>query len=221
MPKSLALCLLLLSFSFASAADHRVEALSQAAPADELSKEIAAQLAPSGFKVIRGTSRTVCEFWPCKSWRAKENFKPTVEVLYPFQVGQLIGVMRLPRKGSDFRDQDLASGAYTIRYVQQPIDGNHEGTSPTRDFLVLIRAEQDKSPEVLDGEKLMTASAEAAESNHPAMLCLQKPSDAKKLSIRHDEDHDWWIVSFQGKLQAGDKTTGQAMDLVVAGQSHE
>ena len=117
--------------------------------------------------------RTVCEIWPCKHWDAQAaDFTATSEVLYPFQPGSLVGVIRFPGRGYDFRDQRMASGVYTLRYAQQPVDGNHEGTSITRDFLLMVKAEEDTSLEPMDNERLMEAAAEAAGTSHPAMLSL-------------------------------------------------
>jgi hypothetical protein len=154
--------------------------------------------------VIRGANTTFCDVWLCKQWATQTDFAPTSELLYPFSPGQLMGVVRFARKGSDYRDQDIASGVYTLRYARQPVDGSHVGTSLTRDFLLLLQAESDESADVLDYQSLAKRSAEAAGSSHPALLSMQRlAEDAKPLSIRHREDHDWWIVCFDGKTQAG------------------
>jgi len=207
----------------ATAAEHRVEVLKDAPPTDELSDEVAAQVGAIGWRVIRGTKTTVCEVWPCKEWNVKAGFQPTPEDLYPFQPGQLIGVVRFRRRGSDFRDQDISRGVYTLRYGLQPVDGNHEGTSPTRDFLLMVKAEDDESAEPMDMDTLNDLSAEAAESSHPAMLCLQKVEGeaGDTPTIRHDEDQDWWIVRFANKAAAGGQTTQLPVDVVVAGAADE
>ena len=204
-------------------ADYRVEKLAEAAPADDLSDELAATLADEGFRVVRGSNRTVCEIWPCKEWMVKPGFKPTSELLYPFKPGQLVGVLRFKRRGSDFREQQISRGVYTLRFGMQPVDGNHEGTSPTRDFLLLASAESDASPEVMDVKKLLELSAEAAGSNHPAMLCLQKVQDADGESprLRHDEQRDWWMLQFQNTALAGDEKLSLPMEVVVVGHAEE
>ena len=117
----------------------------------------------------------------------------------------------------------MGRGAYTLRYALQPTDGNHEGTSPTRDFLVLVRAEDDMSAAPMDVEALLELSATAAESSHPAMLCLQQAQDAKDngLSIRHDEANDWWLVHFSGKALANGKNHDVPVDLIVVGHANE
>ena len=221
----LSLFLLLLAFGAATsamAAEHRVEVTTDGPPADELSEEIAAQIGNDGYKIIRGTKRTVCEIWLCKAWPVTAGFKATSEVNYPFKAGQLIGVIRFKRKGPDFRDQIITRGVYTLRYGQQPVDGNHEGTSPTRDFLMLISAESDRTVAPPEADILVEQSSDAAGSNHPAMLCLQKAADADEVpSLRHDDDHEWSILQLTGKTKAGDETKDLRLDVVVVGQAAE
>ena len=136
--------------------------------------------------------------------------------------GQLVGVIALSRKTGEFRDRDLSRGVYTLRYARQPIDGNHEGTFPTRDFLLMVNANDDKLAAVMNAKELVKLSTKALEASHPALICLLKPTTADVLpAIRHNEDGDWWIVQIQGKTVAGDKTSNLRVDLVVAGHAKE
>jgi len=223
MLRNIFYALLAASFSLPLlAADHKVEKVDEPAPKEGISPEIAALLSPTGFKVIRGESRVVCEVWLCKEWPIKET-KTGNDVLYPFQPGQVMGVARFPRKGSDFREQDVPAGLYTLRYGQQPVDGAHVGTSPTRDFLLLTPADKDKSPDIIaDFKALSKASAQTTGASHPAILSLQRLSDSKDaLAIRHQEDKDWWIVRFTGKTKSGSKMADQAVEAVFVGHAGE
>ena len=92
---------LLLPAAIVSAAEFTVEATDQKAPADALSEEIAGELSDQALTVKSG-SRTHCEIWLCKEWRIQADFTASAELLYPFEVGQLLGVVRYERKGSDF-----------------------------------------------------------------------------------------------------------------------
>lgn len=214
------------SFCFSSVAlaiDHRVEALNEAAPRDELAAEIADQLAPTGFTVIRGTKTTLCDVWLCKQLPVQAGFQATGEVNYPFAPGELIGVVRFARKSADFRDQDIASGLYTLRYGLQPVDGAHVGTSLTRDFLMLVRAADDTTVAAPDFKALTRKSATAAESNHPAVLSLQRSDEPAKAepAIRHDEDRDWWVVDVQAQGKSDDAEQPVSLALVIVGVAGE
>lgn len=209
--------------SVASSVEHRVEVLDGGPKKAELAKEMREQFAERGFKVIRGSSRTVCEIWPCKTWEIQPDFEPSASRLYPFESGQLIGLLHFQRRGKDFRDQTIESGWYTLRFGLQPTDGNHVGTSPTRDFLLLLPADEDKSPDPVGVTRLTLASAESAGSAHPAMLCLQPPSKkaSKEPSMRHNEERDWWVLQFSGKASEKGKTKEFPVDLIVVGHADE
>lgn len=197
----------------------RVEPLKEAPPADALSKEVAGALSSTGLRVTED-DETVCDIWLAEQWSVKPDFQPTLQVLYPFEPGQFIGVMRLPGKFSDFRDQTISKGVYTLRYAQQPVDGNHVGTSPTRDFLVLVAADKDKKVAQMKYDELASLSAEAAESTHPALLCMQNVVGKETPAMRHFEQRQWWMVRFEGQAKAG-KTEPLPVELIVSGHAAE
>ncbi|HEV3342301.1 MAG TPA: hypothetical protein VG125_18170, partial [Pirellulales bacterium] len=168
---AIAAALTLYSSRVAQAADdYRVEALSAAPPAGEFAPAIAEQLSANGFKVVTGQGRALCEVWPAKSWQTAGDFKSSGAVNYPFEFGQLLGVIRFARSGGDFRGQKIRKGAYTMRYGLQPQDGNHVGTSDTRDFVVLVPAADDGDPKPVEKEKLFKESTGASGTAHPAIL---------------------------------------------------
>jgi hypothetical protein len=207
--------------SAAAAQEFRVEPLAEGPPS-ELAPDIAKLMQPSGFKVMKGEARTVCEIWLCKELAVKPDFSPTPDVIYPLAPGQLVGVARYKNKGGDFRDQDVGTGVYTLRYAQQPVDGSHVGTSPTRDFLLLTSAERDKSPAVVEYKPLVEGSAAAAGSTHPCLLSLQRvQGDAKAPSVQQNEANEWTIVRLSTATKAGDKAGALTFDLVVVGHAAE
>jgi hypothetical protein len=210
-------CWLLFVPAVLRAADHRLEPLSEAPPSEGVAPAIAGLFEATGFRVIRGESRTVCDVWLCKQWDVAAGERPQA-VNYPFPPGGLIGIVRYPRKGSDFRDQDIPEGVYTLRYAQQPVDGAHVGTSPTRDFLLLTPVAKETSPAAPDYRTLVKQSAEAAGSSHPLLLSLQQ-AEGKETSpaIRHIDEPDWWIARLGGKT----KTATVPIDVVVAGHAAE
>lgn len=222
-PTWFALAALLVVPSFTLAVEHRVETVDEAAPADGLSSEIASKLEPSGVKVVRGTNRTVCTIWLCKEIETKADAVLGGGIQYPFQHGQLIGVIHYPRKGSDFRDQEIAAGTYTMRYGLQPVDGAHVGTFPTRDFLLLSKVEDDQSAAPVEIANLNERSANAAETNHPAILALLKlPEKTESYpAIAQNEANDWWIVRLEAQTKVGGQTAKLPLDIVVAGHVAE
>lgn len=185
--------------------EHRVAPLSEAAP-DDVSAEIRGLLAGDGVQVFRG-SKSMCKIWFVRELPVTPDFETNETVKYPLAVGQLVGVLRFDTKGEDFRGQEIKRGVYTLRYAWQPVDGNHVGTSPTRDFLLLSPIASDTSPDGIDEEQLFELSKEAANSSHPAMLSLLpvEGEPGGEPAMVHEEARDLW--SLQTSLTAaGGKT---------------
>jgi hypothetical protein len=183
--------------------EYSVEVIKEKAPSDGVAKEIQDQLADTGLRVKRGSEAFV-EIWPRKEWPIKADFQPTAEIKFPLQPGELIGLVRYNKKATDFRAQDIKPGVYTLRFALQPVDGNHVGTSDTRDFFLLVKASDDTSAAPLEEKNMFKLSAKAAGSTHPCMLFIRKPGDATELpSVKHDEEADRWSVMFGGTPKGG------------------
>jgi hypothetical protein len=183
-----------------------------------LSDKVAAAIASSGQQVtIEGVA--VCTIWLAKDLPVKADFKPTLNVKYPFTPGQLIGAFEVQKKSefTDFRGQDVAAGVYTLRYAQQPVDGNHVGTSELHDFLLAIPAKTDTDPAPLKNlEELHKRSATTAGANHPAIYSLLPAEETAKAAVlEHDGDKEYWIVTVVGK--SGGKPL--PLKLIVIGKS--
>lgn len=188
---------------------------------DGLSKEIAAIVDANGQKVI-GKDGAVCSVWLVKEVPMKANFKPTLNVKYPFAAGELIGVLQVQAKSkyTDFRGQEIKPGVFTLRYGQQPEDGNHVGTSDLADFLLAIPAAVDTDPKPLgDFKGLSERSAKTAGSTHPAIFSLL-PSDkpAEKPTLTHDDSKEHTMLSTTLAAKGGAKV---ALRMVVIGKSGE
>ena len=195
-------------------------AAGEAAPTGTLAPEISSLLSAKGIKVNKG-STTVCELWFAKEWPIEADAKTGGEVLYPLTVGQVIGAIRFAKKASDFREQDVPAGVYVMRYAQQPVDGAHVGTSPTRDFLALSPAGKDRDPKTIDYKAVVAASKETTGTAHPAIFSLQRAEDGASPSVREVSDKEWVIVHSIGKVKQGGSVKDLPLDLVVVGKAAE
>jgi len=203
------------------AQEYKVAPINSPAPAGAVASEITALLQPTGLQVTKG-SQVVCEIWLAKEWPIAADAKTGGEVLYPLTSGQLIGVARYPHKANDFRDHDIPAGTYVLRYVHQPVDGAHVGTSPNRDFLALLPAAKDRDPKTIEFKPLAEISKATTGTAHPAILSLQKAEAAgEKLSIREESDKEWVIVRVLGKVKQGADSKDLPVELVVVGKSAE
>lgn len=197
-----------------------VEAIDASPKADALSPDLAQHFANRGYLIKSGT-RTVCELWLAKQWEIDPNFKASKERLYPFQPGQLIGLVHYNRKYLEFRKQTVPGGWYTLRFELQPVDGNHEGTSIIRDFLLLVSVQQDGAEKKWADKSLFKASAESIGTTHPAMLSLQPASEGNTAAILHNAEKDFQILHLVGNGLAGEKGQATPLEIVVAGHAPE
>ncbi|HEV3006719.1 MAG TPA: hypothetical protein VGX78_19775, partial [Pirellulales bacterium] len=191
-------------------------------PPDSMAPAIAERLASTVYKVSDG-KRTVCEIWPCKEWSVVPDFKPSASVLDPFEMGQLVGVARYPRKGGDFRGREIPKGVYTLRYALQPQDGNHVGTSDTRDFLLLSSVADDTEPDEVEKTRLFKLSAKTSGTPHPAMLSLLAPAaePGDLPAMIHHESRELWSLRFVNPAIAGGEKKELVVELVVVGRAPE
>jgi hypothetical protein len=143
------------------------------APPGELDAAIVAALEPTGTKVLTPEGKILCEIW----WRKEIPKGPASgesDMMWKTTpMFSVIGAIRFPEGGSDRRGQKLKPGVYTLRFALFPINGDHQGVAPNRDFLVLTPVADDKAldpPAKYDD--LMKMSRKASGTPHPAVLSM-------------------------------------------------
>ena len=183
---------------------------------------------PKGHGVT-GPEGKLCQIWLVKNLELQPGFKPTNNVKYPFQSGQLIGLLNVEKKTrfEDFRGQRVRSGLYTLRYGKQPEDGNHIGTSELADYLLAIPVAVDTKPDkITPNKKLHEQSAKTTRATHPAVFSLMAaekagtPEKSKPTAyLEQVEGHDWWIFNTTAHGKDGDKNVEVPIRLVVVGKT--
>jgi len=163
----------------AQAAEPAVES-GVALPEADAPSAIRAALDPKGLRVKSGEA-VVAELWVAKDLPASGDAAKKPGANYSgIADGALLGLIRFPEKWSDYRGKGVAAGAYTLRYLSQPVDGNHMGISEYIDYAVLVPAASDKDPAPNGDRKALYAlSREASGRNHPAVLYLVPAGDAQ------------------------------------------
>lgn len=165
-------------------------------PPSDIAPSIAAALQKTGTK-ITNNGTAYCEIW----FRADKpsggkNSSEEAVTLPSIPQGALLAVIRFPGKGSDRRGQNLKPGVYTLRYSLMPVNGDHQGAAPQRDFLLLSPAADDKDLNAMPSfEALVAMSRKASGTPHPAVMSLWKADDAKTGLNQQGDD---WV--FQTKL---------------------
>ena len=183
-------------------------------------EKIAEALNPEGI-VVQGTDGPVCTIWLARSLTVKPKFKPSLSLKYPLTPGQLIGSLQVHIDTfSDFREQTIKPGLYTLRYGHQPQDGNHVGTSEVSDFLLAVPAASDTDPALVKPQTLFKRSAKATGSNHPAIFSLLSTESAGDTAgLTEDTGKHLWILSLTGTGKEGDADAKVPLRIVVIGKS--
>ena len=175
-----------------------------AAVAPLVSSEAVTVKGPGGAAVARFWGRTA-EF----EGEASGGFG----IRYDFiPEGAVIALVEFPEEGSDFREQNIPAGLYTLRYALHPEDGNHMGVAPSRDFSVLTPASgDDADPNSLDFAGLVTLTRKVG-NPHPTVVRLELPEGSEGPNLWED-DYEHWVLDLP--------VAGDVVGIVVYGHSEE
>jgi hypothetical protein len=151
----------------------------------------ASVLGQTGYKIVDPSGQVYCEVWLRTSLPPAKPADGAIAFPH-IPHGTLLGVLRFPGRAADRRGQTLKPGVYTLRYSQYPVNGDHQGVAPQRDFAVLTAAADDKDPAATPNyDTLMSGSQKASGTPHPAVLEMGPPSGAKFPSFTSQGERDW------------------------------
>jgi hypothetical protein len=200
----------------ALAQDVKAEALAEAPPA-ELSEAVRKELPAEGVRVTKD-AKPLFDFWLGKALAVRPPSQSLQLRFTEFKPGAFVGAARVHAQSTDFKNQKFPPGVYTMRYAEQPEDGDHQGTSETKDYLLLCAAAVDLKTEAITPEELNKISSKVVGRKHPAVIYLVKSETASKLpAIARDETNARWILECEvgtaaGKLRLGIVVVGKAAD---------
>jgi len=121
------------------------------------------------------------------------------------ETGSLVGVIELVEPWSDYKQNPVQPGCYTMRYEIMPADGNHMGVSTYRDYLLLVPASLDQDPaKILEYDDLVAASFEATGVPHPAVLALYPVWEEVTEPKPFQNDLGQWTIG----IKIGEDTMG-------------
>jgi hypothetical protein len=124
--------------------------------------------------------------------------------------GSLLGVIQFPEEWSDYKENPISAGVYTLRYAVMPADGNHMGVATYRDFLLLAPPAADTDPaNPLGYAEMLVASAEATGVVHPGVLALYPIWDEVTEPKLVKNDLDQWTLAV--------KVGSQVLGLIMVG----
>jgi hypothetical protein len=214
------LATLALAAVLASVASAQYKLDVSAAPApQELAAGLRADFTGNAMQVT-GASGPFCEIWLRKSVPTAATPNTSLGVNFgQIPQGALVAAIKFDGPAADYRGQPIKPGVYTLRFMLEPVNGNHQGVSPYRDFLLAVPAALDASDATISTDDLLKLSRKASGTGHPSVWSLV-PADSAPATLpglaHQQEDTDLWIVYFQAPLAAPAK-----MGLVVVGRAAE
>ena len=183
------------------------------APPEGLPAGMADMIEAQAISVKGPDGKIAVEFWPRKAAFDGDLVSGFGIRFESMPEGAFLGVVRFPESGSDFREQGVKPGVYSMRYGLHPEDGNHMGAAASRDFALLSRAEADTEPaKNLAFEPLTQLSISSSGNPHPTILRLELPDGAESGRIwQNDMEH--WVLDLA--------IPGDVIGVVVYGHSDE
>ncbi len=172
-------------------------------PPAELSAGVQSRLAPAA-KVVAGEA--TLEIWLVRQLEKTGDGPGWSSV----DSGTLVGALRVSGSFKEIRGKVVKPGVYTLRYGQQPQNGDHLGISLFREFLLISPAALDTDPKVLGFDGVVALSKEVIGTAHPASLSIDPPEDAPGAVLstyQNESGHDGVVVQI-GPIKFG---------LIVAG----
>jgi hypothetical protein len=180
-------------------------------PPAEVAAPVLAAMNKAGTKIVADNGSAYCEIWLRSTMPSGPNTGESSVTLPTIPKGALLGLLRFAAKGADRRGQTIAAGVYTLRYGDYPINGNHQGVAPQRDFLLLVPAALDKSADaVADFDALLELSRKASAAPHPAVLSFWKADADDKPGFQKQGEKDWVLTANLGDTKVSIIVIGKA-----------
>jgi len=182
-------------------------------PSDGVPAATLAMLADKGVAVKNSAGETVVEYWMRKAPLEGEGTSAFGVRFDTIPEGAFLGIVHYTDKGSDFREQTISPGVYTLRYGLHPEDGNHMGVAPSRDFALLspVAADTNTAKNVGDFDSLMELSFEVGNA-HPTVARVELPEGDEAGNL-WENDYEHWVLDLD--------VAGELVGFVVYGHSEE
>jgi hypothetical protein len=211
-------CFLFAAVSLAADAKPTLQIVDDTPP-KELSDPIRTLLEPKGLAFRDATGKFVCTLWPRKALESKATADDIAKgVKYEhLDDSAVLGAVQFPTVWLDYRKQKVKPGVYTLRFAVQPLDGDHDGTAPHREFALLVPAAKDPKPDAIKDTDLVDLSADANGGKHASMMLLfpnPKPAATPTVEPR-PPDH--WVISYAVPVSVAGQRTSLGFSVNVLG----
>lgn len=145
----------------------------------ELAAPVGGAMAAGGVRAVVGG--VTLDLWFVKSLEAGATPAAWAAV----NEGALVGAVRVGGDFHDIRGRLVRAGVYTLRYGVQPDNGDHLGTSPWRDFLLVVPAAIDTDIAARGHDLTVDLSKKTIGGSHPAVWSIDPPFTTEAVLALH------------------------------------
>jgi len=202
--------------------DYHIKTVDNTPAPKEVQEPVRKLLSERCVQLFNAKNELLAEIWFRKEVPVKATEAQVQNGLTYAEVPEstLFGVIRFPKQFTDYRKQKLPAGVYTLRLANQPMDGDHMGTAPYSEFLLLSPAADDKIPDTIEVKKLHEMSGKAPLSGgHPGVLLLFPGKGAEAMPKLEKKEENHWVLLFLLDAKAGDKKAVLPVGLTLIGAS--
>lgn len=189
-------------------------------PPSSFSESIKSELGKTAVQVAKD-GKPIYEVWLRKELPLKGAIDSPPRALNAVGQTSLLGAISVLTDERDYRDDELFSGDYTIRFGLRPEDGNHLGTSEHLYFAVLIEAKHDQElGKITKSKQLVKASSKSSANDHPVVLSLYPVGTGEAAGPSLHEpapEHKALRLSLPTKSKDGGASPPIVFDLVIEG----
>jgi hypothetical protein len=130
----------------------------------------------------------------------------------------LMGAVKFAQPWQSFRKQNVKPGLYTLRLGIQPMDGDHMGSAPFSEFLLLCPANEDKKADALSHKQVTQLSSKAlADANHPVVLLMFPNAKPEAMPQLSNKGSGVWSLQWKTDAVAGTDKGVLGVGLVLFG----
>jgi hypothetical protein len=215
-----ALLLLVAAVGAADKAAYSIKAQDKSAPPKDVPDNVRKLLAERSVQLLDAKGDVLVEVWMRKEVPAKATEAQIKNGLTYREVPEttLLGVVKVVKQSSDYRKQKVPVGLYTLRLGNQPQDGDHMGTAPYSEFMLLSPIKDDKGAETMEVKALQELSAKTT-NNHPAVWLMFPPDKGTGEPKLADKGDGHWVLFFKQDVLVGTKKATLGIGLALIGHS--
>ncbi len=133
----------------------------------------------------------------------------------------LLGVVQVHDEMGDYKKHKIKPGMYTMRLAYQPMDGDHMGTAPYAEFVILVPVKIDPGEPTLEPEKLHKLGTRSSNTGHPGVWLLfpVAKKDLGKPPVLLKKDGGHWVLFITQEVTVDGKKTTIGIGLTLVGFS--